>query len=110
MIRELWPLVIVALWLWMFLTLWQLVYEERERMTNLFKSIWGLFGRNQWIGIVFHTTTLVVACGVTYTSGEVTGVDLLGFLKWWGPAAVSSLTVPSMGVEIAKARNGGPKV
>lgn len=74
-------------------------------MTNLLQSFWGLLGKNQWIGLGVYGSVIVIACVGTYTSTEASMRDLLSFLQWFAPSAIATLTVPSMGVKIANARN-----
>lgn len=74
--------------------------ETRKDMTAALKSFWGLFGKNQWIGLSIYATVIVVACVGTYTSTTTTMNDLLGFLQWFAPSAVATLTIPSAAVKM----------
>ena len=94
---------LVLLWL---IAIWSLaatIHREKIHMQNLLKSIWGIFGKNQWIGVGIYGSIIVIACVGTYMSAVTTVTDLLGFLQWFGPSAVASLTLPSAAV---KMRNG----
>ncbi len=102
--EDLWPLAAVILWLAAMVEIAIIVDDiDKERMMKLLGKFWSLFGKNQWIGIGIYGTVIIVACVGTYMSAEATVKDLLGFLQWFAPSAVASLTVPSAAV---KMRNG----